>query len=170
MDSQITATAAHRADRSGEFSMCPASSTMSRYSHVFSGQESEAVAKLPDFSMVGQQQAKATGTDGETVQTAKNTYRKTHSNLTEKHYSGCQESANDGNGKRESQSASLKKWPCRNSMKKAMLGIKKEPVSTHDTSSSLTEEEGFEPPVRCRTTVFKTATISRSVTPPSLLF
>ena len=53
--------------------------TMSRYSHVFSGQESEAVAKLPDFSMVGQQQAKATGTDGETVHTAKNTYSKTYS-------------------------------------------------------------------------------------------
>ena len=47
---------------------------------------------------------------------------------------------------------------------------KKEPVSTPDTSSSLTEEEGFEPPVRCRTTVFKTATISRSVTPPEISF
>ena len=36
------------------------------------------------------------------------------------------------------------------------FGIKKEPVSTPDTSSFSAEEEGFEPPVRCRTTVFKT--------------
>jgi hypothetical protein len=55
-------------------------------------------------------------------------------------------------------------------MNKDMLGIKKEPVSTPDTSSLSTEEEGFEPPVRCRTTVFKTATISRSVTPPEISF
>ena len=32
----------------------------------------------------------------------------------------------------------------------------------------LTEEEGFEPPVRFRTAVFKTATLSRSVTPPAV--
>jgi len=33
--------------------------TMSRYTHIFSGQESEAVAKLSDFSL-----SSATGTDG----------------------------------------------------------------------------------------------------------
>lgn len=40
--------------------------TMSRYTHVLRGQEAEAVAKLPDFSLpsIGTEQAKATGTDG----------------------------------------------------------------------------------------------------------
>ena len=31
-----------------------------------------------------------------------------------------------------------------------------------------TEEEGFEPPVRCRTAVFKTAALSRSATLPAV--
>ena len=30
------------------------------------------------------------------------------------------------------------------------------------------EEEGFEPPVRCRTTVFKTAAIDHSAIPPGI--
>lgn len=40
--------------------------TMSRYTHIFRGQESEAVEKLPDLSLPSQQkqQALATGTDG----------------------------------------------------------------------------------------------------------
>jgi hypothetical protein len=33
-----------------------------------------------------------------------------------------------------------------------------------------TEEEGFEPPVPCGTTVFKTVAINHSATPPSHLF
>jgi integrase len=42
--------------------------TMSRYTHVFRGQESEAVAKLPDLSLPSRekQKAVATGTDGKT--------------------------------------------------------------------------------------------------------
>ena len=32
----------------------------------------------------------------------------------------------------------------------------------------VAEEEGFEPPVRCRTTVFKTAAIDHSAIPPVL--
>ena len=43
-------------------------------------------------------------------------------------------------------------------------------MSLIDIGVSKAEEEGFEPPVRCRTTVFKTATISRSVTPPEISF
>ncbi|UCG48757.1 MAG: site-specific integrase [Phycisphaerales bacterium] len=44
--------------------------TMSRYTHIFRGQESEAVAKLPDFSLPSKQSQKATGTDGATVGSA----------------------------------------------------------------------------------------------------
>jgi len=43
--------------------------TMSRYTHIFRGQESEAVAKLPDFSQPNKerQKAVATGTDRKTI-------------------------------------------------------------------------------------------------------
>ena len=44
---------------------------------------------------------------------------------------------------------------------------KKIPLSAIDNGVKKAEEEGFEPPVRCRTTVFKTATFSHSVTPPA---
>ena len=38
--------------------------TMSRYSHVFAGQEADAVAALPDLGLPVAEKAKATGTDG----------------------------------------------------------------------------------------------------------
>jgi len=43
--------------------------TMSRYTHIFQGQESEAIAKLPDLSQPSRekQRATATGTDGKTI-------------------------------------------------------------------------------------------------------
>jgi integrase len=53
--------------------------TMSLYTHTLRGQESEAVAKLPDLSLPGKQTQKATGTDGEVVTSA---YKK----LTKKSY------------------------------------------------------------------------------------
>ena len=42
---------------------------MSRYTHIFRGQESEAVAKLPDFSQPSKEKQKAivTGTDGKNL-------------------------------------------------------------------------------------------------------
>ena len=41
--------------------------TMSRYTHIFRGQESEAVAKLPDLGLPSEriQKAVATGTEGQ---------------------------------------------------------------------------------------------------------
>jgi integrase len=99
--------------------------TMSRYSHVFSGQESEAVAKLPEFRMVGEQRVKATGTDGKAVNAIENTYRKTYSYLTESAYFGCQHSANSGNTKRISKDVSSRKRPACNSLNKGLLGNKK---------------------------------------------
>ncbi len=41
--------------------------TMSRYTHIFRGQEAAAVAKLPDLSTPDHQSQKATGTDGNSV-------------------------------------------------------------------------------------------------------
>ncbi len=40
-------------------------------------------------------------------------------------------------------------------------------MSLIDNGVNKAEEEGFEPPVPCGTTVFKTATFSHSVTPPA---
>jgi integrase len=53
--------------------------TMSRYTHTLRGQESEAVAKLPDLSLPSKQAEKATGTDDQAVtgaykKLAKNSY------------------------------------------------------------------------------------------------
>ena len=41
--------------------------TMTRYTHVLRGQESEAVAKLPDLSLPSIKQQRATGTDNRPV-------------------------------------------------------------------------------------------------------
>jgi len=43
---------------------CTIDLTMSRYSHVFAGQEADAVAALPDLGLPVTKAAKATGTDG----------------------------------------------------------------------------------------------------------
>ena len=44
--------------------------TMSRYTHTLAGQEAEAVAGLPDFSLPSSQSQRATGTDGRPVDIA----------------------------------------------------------------------------------------------------
>jgi hypothetical protein len=68
--------------------------TMSRYSHVLRGQESEAIAGLPDLSLPSKQsqRAKATGTDGSGELTPKLTPF-----LTPTAFSGCEPSATVGN-------------------------------------------------------------------------
>ena len=50
----------------------------------------------------------------------------------------------------------------------AGVSLMKGIVSSPD-NSFFAEAEGFEPPVRCRTTVFKTAAIDHSATPPERL-
>jgi len=47
---------------------CTIDLTMSRYTHVFAGQEADAVAALPDLGKPAKGTAKATGTDGWTVE------------------------------------------------------------------------------------------------------
>jgi len=44
--------------------------TLSRYSHVYAGQETDAVAALPDLSAPASESTKATGTDDATAQAA----------------------------------------------------------------------------------------------------
>ncbi len=42
--------------------------TLSRYSHIYAGQEADAVAALPDLSLPAEQADAATGTDGRTIE------------------------------------------------------------------------------------------------------
>ena len=109
--------------------------TMSRYSHVFHGQEANAVAKLPDFSRRHLQANKATGTDGQWVEPGGESYRKTYSDLTEKVYFRCQQSASGGTERQGKQAESTKKWTGRNSCDMVALGAKKRPMSLTDTGS-----------------------------------
>ncbi len=49
--------------------------TLSRYSHVYTGQASDAIAALPDLSQPSEQKAKATGTDNRIVDTKRPTIK-----------------------------------------------------------------------------------------------
>jgi hypothetical protein len=62
----LAATGAHPKVVQSIMRHCDINLTMSRYAHVLRGQESEAVAGLPDFSLSSghKQKAVATGTDG----------------------------------------------------------------------------------------------------------
>ncbi len=62
--------------------------TMSRYTHVLRGQESEAIAGLPDFSLPSNQRQKATGTDDRIAETTEIVPKE----LTPTAYSGCNQS------------------------------------------------------------------------------
>jgi len=77
--------------------------TMSRYTHIFRGQESEAVAGLPDLSLPSKEKQKevATGTDDKPVDAIQNTPKELTPKwtpfLTPTAYSGCNRSATVGN-------------------------------------------------------------------------
>ena len=77
--------------------------TMSRYTHILTGQEAKAVAGLPDLSLPSSkaQKAVASGTDNKPVGTVRDTpekwTRKWTPFLTHTAYSGCNQSAKYGN-------------------------------------------------------------------------
>ena len=110
--------------------------TMSRYTHVFSGQEANAVAKLPDFSKRRPQANKATGTDGQWVDAGEKSYSKSYSKLTETDYFGCQRSATGGTEQRGLSTESVKNWDGRKSFHMVSLGTEKEPMTTDVTGSN----------------------------------
>ena len=88
-------------------------------------------------------------------------------NLTPTAYSACNGLEAVGTGKQVVPENSKHDRGVDKSLSKGKLGNKKTPLSAIDNGVKKAEEEGFEPPVRCRTTVFKTATLSHSVTPPA---
>jgi len=72
--------------------------TMSRYTHILSGQEATAIESLPDFSKSNSRDSqKATGTDGEMSQSNECAYRPAYRKLTENACSGCHGSSLHGN-------------------------------------------------------------------------
>jgi hypothetical protein len=76
--------------------------TLSRYSHIFRGQESEAIAALPDFSSPKRKQKNAaTGTNGKPVDAGDSTAKKLTRKLTPFSYSGCNRLAKVGNSQND---------------------------------------------------------------------
>ena len=75
--------------------------TMSRYTHVFAGQEAQAVASLPDFSAPSGEAQRATGTDGRPGDVAETGSKQLTPELTPKStltaFSGCDRLAASGN-------------------------------------------------------------------------
>ena len=121
--------------------------TMSRYTHIFRGQESEAVAGMPDLSLPskGAQKAVATGTDNKPIgavqHSAKELTLKLTPFLTPTAYSGCNQSAtvgneqdtfreNDGNG---------------NCLNSGELDHKKKSLSANVTDKKELRPRGLEP-------------------------
>jgi len=72
--------------------------TMGIYTHTLTGQESKAVAKLPDLSLTGNRQKSiATGTDDKVFGAGQDQLKKLTPKLTPTTYSGCNQSATNVN-------------------------------------------------------------------------
>ncbi len=145
--------------------------TMSRYSHVLSGQESAAVENLPSFSLEAEEM-RATGTDGSSSGMAVSedgggAYRGAYRELTEPVDSGLDRAALSGSENAEGDEFADSEVDVCNAFVDAELGAEDAPLALVVSGDFGTEEEGFEPPVPFGTAVFKTATLSHSVTPPA---
>jgi len=130
--------------------------TMTRYTHVLRGQESEAVAKLPNLSLSSRKKQKATGTDGRSLESTQKRSEKLTPKLTPfltpTAYSGCNRSSVVGNEQNNFKENS-ENDNCLNSEE---LGIKKDSLALAVTEKSEMGRGGIEPPthgfsVRCST-------------------
>ncbi len=125
---------------------CDINLTMSRYTHVLRGQESEAVAKLPDFSLPSSRQKNvATGTDDRLIDTARNGSEKLTLKLTPKltptAYSGCNRSTADVN----SPSIKSERTRCHKCLCAEKLSNKSNTLSSSDTDKKPPRPAGLEP-------------------------
>ncbi len=118
--------------------------TMSRYTHIFRGQESEAVAGLPDLSLPSRGKQKATGTDDLPVDSA---YKK----LAKKSgFDGIQKES-DATNWQSGTERKRQNHDTRKSLKSIPLGTKKEPMSSTDTGpKDTTPERARTPNLRFR--------------------
>ncbi len=102
--------------------------TMSRYTHIFRGQESEAIANLPDLSLPSKQNQRATGTDDLAVDGA---YKK----LAKKSDFDCNSMSSIGFGEEQHKTRCEQNSGNVKPLQVAELGTKKEPMSSTDTDS-----------------------------------
>ncbi len=112
--------------------------TMSRYTHIFRGAESEAVESMPDFSSQGRQRQVATGTDDKPVELHKSAYKPAYKKLTKKAYFDGQRLSAIGSDAVEEQCNISQNKGEANPLQSAELGTKKEPMSSTDTGSKTT--------------------------------
>ena len=105
--------------------------TMSRYTHIFSGQESKAVENLPDLSLPSEEVLKATGTNGKAEPALTN-------QLTKKSCSDSDSMSLVGSNPEQTKLSSGGNSRGHNSLNMADLGTKKEPMSTPDMDSKST--------------------------------
>jgi hypothetical protein len=113
--------------------------TMSRYSHILRGQESEVIAGLPDLSLPSRQsqQAKATGTDDSGEWTPKWTPE-----LTRTAFSGNDRPATVGTTSGET----VLRAACDKSVQNRQLGKDRPRLATADIGEKEVGRGGVEPP------------------------
>ena len=126
---------------------CDINLTMSRYTHIFRGQESDAVAALPDLSLPSKerQKAVATGTDNRPVNATQKGCEKLTPKLTPfltpTAFPACNQSATVGN-EQDNLPKNNENDNCLNS---GELGIKKDSLSLAVTGKKEKPTVGFEP-------------------------
>jgi integrase len=121
--------------------------TMSRYTHIFSGQESDAVAGLPDLTLPSKesQKAVATGTDNKPIEAvqhgAKELTLKRTPFLTHTAYSGCDQLTTIGS-KQETCQGIVGEAKC---FSNGELGNESDCLSVDVTKENEMHLRGFEP-------------------------
>ncbi len=116
--------------------------TMSRYTHMFRGAESEAVESMPDFSSQGRQRQVATGTDGKPTELHKSAYKK----LAKKSDFDCNSMSSIGSDEGQSQTGYEQNSGNVKPLQMADLGTKKEPLSSTGIGSIDNTPEGIRTP------------------------
>ena len=107
--------------------------TMSRYSHVFLGAESDAVESMPDFSSLGIQSQVATGTDGKSDDSFESAYKPAYKKLTKTACSGRDQSALIGTTEKDKVTPNPTQGAGCKPLQMADLGTKKDLMSSSDT-------------------------------------
>ena len=119
--------------------------TMSRYTHTLTGQESEAVSKLPDLSLSSSQKQIATGTDNLSADAAEISSKQLTPKLTPKStltaYSGCNRPA----AVVTSLSRNREKVESHNTLQNGKLDNKSNRMSPLVTTKKPMRPAGFEP-------------------------
>ena len=113
--------------------------SMNRYTHIFRGQESKAIANLPDLSLPSKQNQKATGTDDLAVDGA---YKK----LAKKSDFDCNSMSSIGFGEEQHKTRCEQNSGNVKPLQVAELGTKKERMSSTGTDSKSTTPEGTRTP------------------------